>query len=128
MTTTANAWAAISRRLSPADHDSLARQGWVSEQIRPSGATTYKLRWRIEGRQRVRYLGSDPAVAAHVRAVLIDMRCARRTERALAQLLRQARFQLAAIKRQLAPDLETIGYAYHGYTARRTRTSAIPDR
>jgi hypothetical protein len=119
-----DAWAAVAGRLGPADHDGLARQGWVSEQVRPSGATTYKLRWRVNGRQRVRYLGSDVAVAAQVRAALIDLQCARRTERELAQLLRQARAQLGTLKRQLQPDLESLGYAYHGYSARRTRTAA----
>jgi hypothetical protein len=122
------AWAALAHRLGPEDRDSLARQGWISEQVRSSGARTFKLRWRVEGRQRVRYLGSDPAFAAHVRAILIDMQCARRTERQFAELLGQARRQLAHVKRQLAPELAARGYAYHGYTARRTRTSAPLER
>ena len=57
-----------------------AGQGFVSAEARPTGAVTYKLRWRRGGRQRVRYLGSDPAAA---RAALAGLQAGARRARAL---------------------------------------------
>jgi hypothetical protein len=114
-------WAALAARLGPAAVAALARQGFVSAETRTSGATTYKLRWRDGGRQRVAYLGSDPAAAAAVRAGLAALQGPRDARRELARLMARARKELASLKRSLEPAMAARGYRYHGYTARRPR-------
>ena len=45
-TPTLDPWPALAARLGPAALEAMARQGFVSAETRPSGRTTYKLRWR----------------------------------------------------------------------------------
>jgi hypothetical protein len=123
-TTATNAPDDLAGALDPADLGALAAQGFVSAETRPSGAVTYKLRWRRAGRQRVRYLGSDPAAAAAVRAALANLQAPARAGRAAAGLLRRARAALARAKAVLAPALAAKGYHYHGYASRRGRPAA----
>ena len=117
-------WAALVARLGPAVLPALARQGFVSAEVRPSGALTYKLRWREGGKQRVVYLGSEPAVAEAVRAGLAALQAPRDARRELARLMGRARKELALLKRTIGPAMAARGYRYHGYTARRTRPPA----
>ena len=117
-------WPALAARLGPAGLAALSAQGFVSQETRPSGATTYKLRWREGGRQKVVYLGSDPAAAAAVRAGLAALQAPRDARRELARLMARARKELAAMKKAMEPAMAARGYRYHGFTARRTRPPA----
>jgi hypothetical protein len=119
-------WSAVVARLGRADLDALARQGFVSTEVRADGARSYKLRWRAAGRQRVLSLGKDPAAAAAVRAGLADLQADRRAARELSALAAEARTRLARAKRLLAPRLVAAGLYYHGYVARRPRVSRVP--
>ena len=83
--------------LSEAERHALARRGSVAVERR--GQRCYfKLRFRAAGgRQCVRYLGSDPAVAAQVRQLLDRLQHARRQARAVKQWTRHARRLLRAV-------------------------------
>lgn len=111
--------------LDPADRDALARQGVVVAEYRSCHhrrwGPYFKLRWRRNGRQQVRYLGRDPARAELVRAALAVLRRPRRLARQLAALLHQARAGLARAKVVLAEPLAERGYRLHGYRARRSQ-------
>ena len=53
-------------RLSPEEVKALARQGFVRLEHRDKGRPRYKLRFRVDNRQHVRCLGTDPAVAERI--------------------------------------------------------------
>ena len=117
-------WSALATRLGPDALSALANQGFVSAETRPSGAVTFKLRWRAGGRQKVVYLGSDPAAADAVRAGLAALQAPRDARRELARLMARARKELSKLKEALEPAMAARGYRYHGFTARRTRPPA----
>ena len=64
-------------RLTAADRNALARQGAVVAEYRSRQGRRwgpyFKLRWRHDGRQQVRYLGRDPALAKSIRAKEVVM-------------------------------------------------------
>ncbi len=96
----------------------LCRQGFVSEERRGK-RLYYKLRFRCNGKQRVRYLGRDAARAAEVREELWKLQEPRRTELELARLDRTARRMLREAKATLAPLLAEEGFTFHGNAVRR---------
>ena len=120
-------WDALAARLGPAVLAALASQGFVAAETRPGRSPTCKLRWREGGRQRVIYLGSDPATADAVRAGLAALQAPRDARRELARLMARARKELALLKKSLGPAMAARGYRYHGFAARRPRPPA-PDR
>jgi hypothetical protein len=102
----------------------LARQGSVSLEIRlrkgvPAGPY-YKLRWRQQGRQRVKYLGCDPARASAVRAALLQLQASRRQAREVRRGFKQIRAYWAAQK-QVLQLLLGPGFYFHGYCIRQRR-------
>jgi hypothetical protein len=99
----------------------LRHQGFVSREPR-RGGVIFKLRFRLAtGEQRVRYLGADRAAAAEVEKELCEMQRARRTNRALVRLVKEAGQRLRASKAMLAPALAGAGYRLHGLAVRRRR-------
>ena len=108
-------------RLHPADLRALARQGFVSAEFRGGRGPSYKLRWRRNGRRRVRCLGRDAGRAARVRAELERLRRPLRAARLAARLMAEAHKRLRRAKRLLAARAAAQGYHYHGYAARRRR-------
>lgn len=100
----------------------LRRQGFISaERRRPGGTVLFKLRLRIDGRQRTRYLGTDLSFIERVRSELATLQAATKRDRKLEQAVRRARVALRAAKAALAPYLIAAGYRYHGLTIRRRR-------
>lgn len=83
--------------------------------------TIYKLRFRVEGRQRVVYLGTDPARVQRIKCELEELQHRVRTARELRKLSRQAKDAMRASRRQLAPLLEQAGFHFHGIEIRETR-------
>jgi hypothetical protein len=101
----------------------LRRQGFVCRERR-RGRIIFKLRFRTsEGRQCVRYLGTDPAAAAEVQKDLNDMQIARRMNHELTRLVHEAGQKLRSSKETLAPALAEAGYHFHGRSIRRTRNT-----
>lgn len=85
----------------------------------------FKLRFRRNGQQRVRYLGVDERVAELVRRQLAELQKRRRNARLLRAAVRAARRALRESKRALEPELIARGYRYHGYAIRRRRRPAV---
>ncbi len=104
----------------------LRGQGFVScERRRPHHAPIYKLRYRVQGKQRTRYLGSEPAVIAAVRQELADLQQGVRRAREMQRLLRRVRSGLRHARETLAPVLSSQGYHFHGTTLRRRRLAPV---
>jgi hypothetical protein len=116
-------WVAL--RLTLEDYLALARQGFVAAEYREAGGRRlgpyYRLHWRREGRQQVRYLGSDPARAEAIRAALAELQQARHLELHLRRVVARAAACRRAGRRQLAPLLAERGLHLHGTAIRRSR-------
>ena len=107
--------------LADADLAVLQRQGFVAAEGRKP--TRYKLRYRRDGRQRIRYLGSQAEFVAQVRRELSQLQSPMRQARALRRSLRTASRALRKAKRSLLPVLAATGHAYHGLIIRRRRVA-----
>lgn len=107
--------------LTVAERTALARQGSVSAESRHRNGTVFKLRFRLDGRQIVRYLGTDPAAAAAVRRELDQLQNAVRTRAMSRRLVRSARKVLRDNKQALRPEAERAGFHFHGHAVRRRR-------
>jgi hypothetical protein len=105
--------------LVPEEVLALRKQGFVSGEKRGPGHTCYKLRFRFAGRQRVRALGGDAAVAERVRQELAELQASTRLDRELAQLTRKAKRMLREARQRLEPLLREEGFAFHGLAVRR---------
>ena len=118
--------------LSTPDLAALAKQGFVSGEYRNRGARRcgpyYKLRWRLDGAQRVLYLGCNPVLAEQVQSALAAWQAARREQRASIALQRSARCALHAAKCAAALLLERDGRYFHGYSVRRRRRGSDHDQ
>ncbi|HUE73795.1 MAG TPA: hypothetical protein VMP01_23145 [Pirellulaceae bacterium] len=109
--------------LSADEIQSLVRQGFVSREAR-NGTNVYKLRFRHQGRQRVRSLGSNPQRAADVRAALAELQNGRKWELRSRRRIRQARQLQREIKQRLLACVTAAGFRFHGRTIRRPRSAA----
>src|SRR5256885_3352521 len=93
--------------LSTAEYQALTEQGFVAAERRQHNGRVcgpyYKLRWRLNGRQKVRYLGRDHGHAERVRAALADLQRPAHLLRQVVRWLHQAREQLREIKAILQP-------------------------
>ena len=101
------------------DLDALARQGFVAVERRRE-QTYFKLRYRCDGRQRVRYVGGRDraqAVQAALEALQSDVRLRRR----LVALCQVATRSLRDAKDTLEPLLEARGLHFHGRAIRKRR-------
>ncbi|MCY2994862.1 MAG: hypothetical protein NTY19_44425 [Planctomycetota bacterium] len=101
----------------------LRRQGFVAREER-RGREVFKLRFRMpSGKQCVRYLGTDPALAEELQAELGEMQAARRLDRELGRLMKEIGELLQSSKEQLAPLLAEAGYHFHGLSIRRKQVA-----
>ena len=112
-------------RLSDADLAVLKRQGSVHRERRGQ-QTIRKLRFRRDGQQVVRYLGSAEATR-QVKKALMEWQTPHRQSRALLRLARNAREALRSAKQTLAPHLERNGYHFHGLAIRQRRAAPAGD-
>lgn len=103
------------------DLRSLARQGFVSCDRRGE-RRYYKLRFRRNGRQIVRYLGSEQD-ASIVQGELDRLQVRLRLERELRVKARMSIQAIRVAKDSLAPLLGEMGYEFHGHAIRRFRKS-----
>jgi hypothetical protein len=107
--------------LSTEELRALLSQGFVSAERRAKH-TYYKLRFRLAGRQRVRYLGTDPEEAGQLQRILEELQARRRHKSELARRVETAARQLRGFKRILEPLVLQAGYRCHGQAIRRPRT------
>ena len=98
------------------------RQGFVAREHR-RGQLVFKLRFRMPpaGKQHVRCLGSDTAVAEAVRQELAQIQRPRHLDLQLGKLRPQIGQKLRSDKARLAVQLEQAGYYFHGLAVRRRR-------
>lgn len=121
-----NALPGLSRLgLSHADLEELKSQGFVGAQSREPSRPCFVLRFRSGGRQKVRYIGTDPVRAEQIRRELAALQEERKHELELGRLTRQARRMLRETKVALEPVLNATGYIFHGRAIRRPRSRAI---
>ena len=110
--------------LTAAEITAIKRQGFVSAESRGPKCTVYKLRFRVAGRQRVKYVGTDPLVADAVREELQRLQKSKHTQRNLQALIGQANRLLRESKSELLTDAKQAGYHFHGQSLRRPRRPA----
>lgn len=110
--------------LHPEELAALGRQGFVARQQRSPGPPLHKLRFRLEGRQRVKSLGRDALLAARIQTALDGLQRGRRLQLVQRQLRRQAARALRSCKTQLEPVLVAAGLRFHGLAIRKPRCPA----
>jgi hypothetical protein len=120
----ANDFPALTKlELSTMEFDALARQGFVCEERRRD-TTYYKLRYRLAGKQRVRYIG-EVAAALVVKRELASLQQNARSRRQVTALRQVASKQLREAKQLLQPYLQERGLYYHGQAIRKRRSPRI---
>jgi hypothetical protein len=107
--------------LGSAEVAALKRQGFVSCEARGGGRIVYKLRFRLDHRQRVKCLGADEALARRVEETLSRLQHPRHKALALGRLTRETARLLRDGKRRIEPWLAAAGYRFHGQALRRPR-------
>jgi hypothetical protein len=112
--------------LSAADQAALAREGFISRESRGRRMAVYKLRFRVDGRQRVQYLGTEAGKVRRIEEALRALQDDRRLELALGRLHHDVAQLLRKSKRRLAAPLAAAGYRFHGRAIRRPRPPAGP--
>jgi len=113
--------------LTPEELDSLRRQGFVASERRGPACIVFKLRFRMGGRQVVRYLGTDRDWADTVRRALSAWQSPQHAQRLLRQTERDSRRLLRSVKLRLIQAVEAAGLKFHGRQIRRPRQSmALP--
>jgi hypothetical protein len=108
--------------LDSADVAALRRQGFVSREVRGGGRIVYKLRFRLDRRQRVKCLGADEELARRVEETLSRLQRPRRKTLVIGRLTREAARLLRDGKRRIEPWLDAAGYRFHGQAIRRPRS------
>ena len=111
-------------RLTPEERDSLRVQGFVAAERRGPACVVFKLRFRMRGRQRVRYLGTDPEWADAVRRALSAWQSLQDAKRLLQRTERDSRKLLRSIKPRLVQAVEAVGLRFHGRLIRTPRKAA----
>jgi len=106
----------------------LRQQGFVSREERGAGTVVFKLRFRLHGRQRVKYLGTDADRCNAIAVQLKQLQRARHIDAKLRKLNRAAAKLLRESKRRLEPLVAQCGRHFHGRTIRRWRGTAIEIR
>jgi len=102
----------------------LRRQGFVCREDRGRGRVYAKLRYRIHGRQHVRYLGKDEAFIHQVEQELAQLQAVIQLDRALGKLAREASRVLRSVKPKVESLLNENGYGFHGLAVRKPRANS----
>lgn len=98
----------------------LKRQGSVIGEKRGS-RVVYKLRYRMQGRQRTKYLGCDLEMTVEIKRQLEELQHSRRVMKSLRDYARIAAATLRQSKKQLEPLFADAGFRFHGQAIRRSR-------
>ena len=112
---------------------SLVNQGFLTAEYRVHGAARlgpyFKLRWRSNGRQRVKYLGRDVDRAEAISDAISSLREGKRRQDQLAALVADARKSLRRAKQAMNAAMANQGRYFHGFAGRKRETgsAAKPD-
>ncbi|MBL9085009.1 MAG: hypothetical protein JNK76_24610 [Planctomycetales bacterium] len=82
-----------------------------------------KLRYRLAGRQIVKYLGIDQDFVRRVGEQLETLQAADRRCRRLRRLAAETRSVLREVRDRLRPALREAGFTFHGQVIRRSRSN-----
>ena len=107
--------------LEPEHWELLSRQGFVCSELRGRGRRYFKLRYRQQGRQVVRYLGIDPVRAARAAAELNQLQAVHHQLQACGRAWRAFRIKLRQAKWRMQPLLLQLGLVFHGNQIRRPK-------
>jgi hypothetical protein len=108
-------------KLETRELQALRHQGFVSRERRGS-CSVYRLRFRVDGRQVTRYVGTDAEKAAEVQQSLAEWQAKRCRDLELGRLAREAGRELKRAKRQLTGPLARRGFEFHGLRVRQARS------
>jgi hypothetical protein len=97
----------------------LARQGNLHAERSGAGRCYWKLRFRVAGRQCVRYIGNHPGFVDQVRGELMRLQAPAKSRHHLRRLVRTANECLRKTQEQLKPFLPLAGRCFHGREIRR---------
>lgn len=114
--------------LSTEEITSIRHQGFISREKRGRGTIVFKLRFRLDGRQRVKYLGTDAAQAALVQQELEKHQRGRQINQQLRELNRETAKLLRESKHRLEPFVAQAGLRFHGRAIRRPRRVIAIDK
>ena len=106
--------------LTPTEFEAIKTQGHVSHERR-GNRQVFKLRFRVDGKQCVRYVASDPGRALEVARELAALQHGRQTDLALYRTTKRAAQMLRESKKKLEPILAEHGLHFYGYEVRRRR-------
>jgi hypothetical protein len=104
--------------LSDEEIGALTRQGVIRSEKRGE-KIIFRLRYRVHGRQRVRYISPNDAAGLEAELRLLQKRV--RARRRLTSLAALARQILGDRRLTLTPIVEARGYHFHGHQIRRRR-------
>lgn len=102
----------------------LARQGFVCCEPRGPNSKIFKLRFRLNGRQKVRYLGTNEDHAQSIQWQLLELQRSTHQHQKLRRVARETRQILTLAKSKLNPLFASAGFDFHGLSIRRQRTRA----
>jgi hypothetical protein len=106
----------------------LANQGFLTAEYRDYCGTRlgpyFKLRWRSNGRQRVKYLGRDVNRAEVISNAIANLREGKRIQEQLAELVAEARQSLRRAKQAMDTTMANQDRYFHGFTGRKKRTGS----
>ena len=112
---------------------SLVHQGFLTAEYRNYGGARlgpyFKLRWRSNGRQRVKYLGRDVNRAEAVSDAINSLREGKRRQDRLTALVADARKSLRRAKQAMNAAMANQGRYFHGFAVRKRKagSAAKPD-
>lgn len=99
----------------------LRHQGFVCREERDRGRAYGKLRYRVHGKQHVKYLGKDDAFVRQVEQELSELQAPNQLNRTLGRLTREANQVLRSVKPRVESVLNDQGYVFHGRAVRKPR-------
>lgn len=100
--------------LSEEQLDALASQGCLRPEIGARGKLYFKLRFRMQSKQLVRYVGNNSVFVAQIERELGELQNGTKADRQLRRLTRAARSCLKRTKRCLEPYLPLANCRFHG--------------
>lgn len=112
---------ALATLVSCQELEAMTRQGTVVAERFEAHKCRFKLRFRFQGRQKVRYIGIDSAFAERVRSELASLQHAHRSCRAFRNAARRARVRCRETKKELEPILAGTEFYFYGWEVRRSR-------
>ncbi|MBN8629161.1 MAG: hypothetical protein J0M17_27120 [Planctomycetes bacterium] len=105
------------------DVAALKRSGTITQETRGRSTVISKLRYRLAGRQIVKYLGIDQDFVRRVGEQLETLQAADRRCRRLRRLAAETRSVLREVRDRLRPALREAGFTFHGQVIRRSRSN-----